>query len=260
MSNFKTYLLQKLLFIVLLHFAHTSFSQKIDTTKHIVNFRTTLSITNNGFSFIPAFSLGKPAAIATVAIAGKRLSFEPEFRFSLDGKPWSYIFIWRYKFINTNKFQFVMGAHLPALAYKTVTVEKNGIAQDIIQTQRFLSYELTPTYIITNKISVGMFYLYGRGIEKDATQNTHFLTLRSSFSNIKLSPQYFLKFTPQISYLKTDSKDGFYSAANLTLAKQNFPLSISTMMNKTIKTDIAGKDFNWNVSLVYSLNKKFISQ
>jgi hypothetical protein len=249
---------QNLLVIAFLHFTYYSFSQNTDSTKHIINFKTVVSVTNNGFSFIPSFSLGKPAAIVNLAIGGKKFSFEPELRFSLEGKPWSFIFIWRYKLIAANKFQFTVGAHVPALTYRTVSVEKNGVKQDLIQTQRFLAYELMPNYNFTKKISTGMVYLYGHGIEKDAAQNTHFISLRSSFSNIKLSNQYYLKFNPQVFYLNTDKKEGFYASAGLTLAKQHFPLSIATMVNKPLKTDIAGKVFDWNVSLIYSLSKNFV--
>jgi hypothetical protein len=251
---------QKLLLIALLHLTYCSFSQNNDSTKHVVNFKTAVSVTNNGFSFIPSFSLGKPAAIINLSIGGKKFSFEPELRFSLEGKPWSFIFIWRYKFIATNKFQFTVGAHVPALAYRTVLVEKNGATQDLIQTQRFLAYELIPNYNFTKNISIGLFYLYAHGIEEDAAKNTHFISLRSNFSNIKLSNQYYLKFNPQVFYLNSDKKEGFYASSGLTLAKQHFPLSISTTVNKPLKTNIAGKIFDWNVSLIYSLSKNFVRQ
>jgi hypothetical protein len=44
------------------------------------------------------------------------------------------------------------------------------------------------------------------------------------------------------------------------MAKRNSPFSISSMMNKAIKTDIAGKDFNWNISLAYSFGKSYVRQ
>jgi hypothetical protein len=251
---------QNLLLIALLHFTYCSFSQKADSTKHVVNFKTSVSVTNNGFSFIPSFSLGKPAAIVNLAIGGKKFSFEPELRFSLEGKPWSFIFIWRYKLITTNKFQFTVGAHAPALAYRTVSVEKNGVTQNLIQVQRFLAYELIPNYNFTKNISIGLFYLYAHGIEEDAAKNTHFISLRSSFSSIKLSNQYYLKFNPHVFYLNSDNIEGFYASSGLTLVKQHFPISIATMVNKPLKTDIAGKVFDWNVSLIYSLSKNFVRQ
>jgi hypothetical protein len=241
-------------------FAYFSFCQKSDTLKHILNFNGSVSVTNNGFSFVPSFSLGKPAAIFGFNLnGGKRFSFEPELRFSLEGKPWSFIFISRYKLINTSKFQLTLGTHLPAISFRTVPVIKDGISLDVIQAQRFFPVlELMPNYAITKDISVGMFYLYGHSLESDAAQNNLFISFRTSFSNIKISNQYFLRFNPQIFYLKSDKNDGFYTSANLTMAKRNFPFSISSMMNKAIKTDIKGKDFDWNVSLVYSFGKKYV--
>jgi hypothetical protein len=150
--------------------------------------------------------------------------------------------------------------HLPALAFRTVSVLKNGTTQDVIQSQRFLSFEIAPNYSLTKNVAVGIFYLYGRGIEEDAPQHTHLLSLRGNFSNIKLSKNYFLRFNPQLFYLKLDNKDGYYVSSSLTLARQNFPLSISSIMYRPIQTDIVGKDFDWNVSIVYSFNRNFTKQ
>jgi len=67
-----------------------------------------------------------------------------------------------------------------------------------------------------------------------------------------------LRFNPQVYYLKMDEDDGFYASATLTLARQNFPVSVSALVNRTIQTDIpVGEDFIWNVSLIYSFNKKY---
>ena len=43
--------------------AAEAFSQTADSTQHVISFKGSLSATNNGFSFIPSFSLGKPAAM-----------------------------------------------------------------------------------------------------------------------------------------------------------------------------------------------------
>ncbi len=244
-----------LLFFILSFFTHSVFSQKNDTT---LFFRSAVSVTQNGFSFIPSFSLGKPAAIVDMSIGNKRVSFEPQFRFALEGKPWSFIFIYRYKFINTNKFQFTVGAHLPSIVFKTQSVFINGVAEDVIVSQRFLAGELTPNYLLSKNISIGMYYLYGHGFESNGTQNTHFLGFRSNFSHIKLSDRIFMRFTPQVFYLKTDDEDGFYATYTLTLDMRNFPISISNIVNKAIQTDIEGKDFDWNVSLIYSFDKKYV--
>lgn len=238
-------------------FGYDAFSQDNDSAKQIINFKSAVSATNNGFSFIPSFTLGKPATIVNLSVGGKRFSFEPEFRFVLDGiKPWSFIFIWRYKVINTNRFQLTAGTHLPALAFRTIPMNTNGVTTDVVISQRFLPFELTHNYSLSKNVSIGMYYLYAHGLEeKNQTRITHFLSFRTNFTNIKLSNQIYLKFNPQVFYLKTDASDGFFVASSLGLAKGVFPISISTTMNKAIQTDIAVKDFDWNVSLIYSFNK-----
>lgn len=243
--------------LMLLFSAQYAFAQTTNSPKRVLNFSNTVSVTNNGFSFIPSFTLGKPAAIFNLSLGGKRFSFDPELRFALEGKPWSFIFIWRYKLLNTSKFQLTIGTHLPALSFKTVSVEKNGETLDVIQTQRFLPFELTPTYSFSKNISVGMFYLYALGLEKDVAKNTNFISLRSNFSNIKLSKKLRMRLNPQLYFLKADDKDGFYFASGLNLSKTNFPFSLGAMVNKAIRSSIPTKDFNWNVSLVYTIKKQY---
>jgi hypothetical protein len=245
-SSSTTSLKKALLLFISLNLAYHTFSQSRDSTKHVLNFTGSASVTNNGFSFIPSFSLGKPAAIFNFNVnGGKRLSFEPEFRFALE--------------VNAEKFKLTIGTHLPALNFKTVPVVKNGAAQDLIQVQRFFPViELVPNFLISKNVSIGAFYLYGHSPEIDATKNTHFVSLRAIFSNIKLTEQLFCRFNPQVFYLKSDTKDGFYAAANLTLAKKKFPFTISTMLNKALETEIAGKDFNWNISLNYTFGSTYV--
>lgn len=233
----------------------TSFAQKKDST---LFFRSALSVTHNGFSFIPSFSLGKPAAILEMAIGNKRLSFEPQFRFALEGKPWSFIFIYRYKFINTNKFQLTAGGHLPAIVFATRTATINGVTEDVSVGNRFLAFELTPTYIISDKVNAGMYILRGHGFQDDAVRNSFFIGARAYFTRIALTDRIYFNFTPQLYYLKTDDPDGYYATYTLTLAMKKFPLSISNIVNKAIHTEIPAKDFDWNVSLIYSFDKNYV--
>ena len=53
------------------------------------------------------------------------MSFEPQFRYALEGKPWSFIFIYRYKFIDRDRFSLKVGAHAPAIIFSTQTVTQN---------------------------------------------------------------------------------------------------------------------------------------
>ncbi|MBK8291391.1 MAG: hypothetical protein IPK96_11120 [Flammeovirgaceae bacterium] len=228
------------------------FAQTRDST---LFFKSALSVTQNGFSFIPSFSLGKPAIIFEPAVGNKRLSFEPQFRFALEGKPWSFIFVYKYKLINRSKFYLQIGGHIPAIIFSTQTVQKNGVTQDVIVSQRFLAAELIPNYTLSENVSIGMYLLRGHGFDEGGIRDSYYAGLRSTITNINLTKRIFFKINPQVYYLKTDDNDGTYFTNTLTLAIRNFPLSITNIINKAIQTDIPGKDFDWNVSLVYSFDK-----
>ncbi|HZK95365.1 MAG TPA: hypothetical protein VFC67_14250 [Prolixibacteraceae bacterium] len=250
---------EEIRFIILLLFAHFAFSQNTDSTKIVSHFGGAVTVTNNGISFVPTFSLGKPAVIFDLSM-GRRLSFDPQLRFSLEGKPWSFLFWGRYKLLKTNKFSFNVGSHL-GLSFKTSTEPINGITTEITTVKRYLAGELVPNYLLTKDISIGMYYLYSRGIDHGTTRNTHFLTLNTSFSDIRLSKQFYMKFTPQVYYLKMDQLDGVYFTSALTLANRKIPLSISSVINKIIQTNItASQNFVWNVSLIYAFNKKYVER
>lgn len=248
---------KQLLLLLITFTVFEASAQQKDSIKPLSHFSGSVSVTNNGISFIPSFSLGKPAAIFNLSMGKGKLSFDPELRFALEGKPWSFLFWWRYQLVKTNKFGVRLGAH-PALNFRTQSVTLNGVTKEVIITRRYFAGELTPNFYVSKNISVGMYYLYSRGIDRDAVRNTHFVTINSNFSNIKLSSKYYIKFVPQVFYLKQDKQDGFFVTATLTLAKKNFPLSLSSIVNKRIESDITGsKNFVWNATLAYSFNKHY---
>jgi hypothetical protein len=247
-----------LLVFIFLLITHFSFSQKKDSAKSISDFSGAVSVTNNGISIVPSFSLGKPAVIFNISLGKNRFSFEPDIRFSLAGKPWSMLFWGRYKLVTNHKFQMNVGTHL-GLNFQTSVLPINGDSSEVTVTRRYLAGELFPRYSLTKNISVGIYYLYSHGLDAGTIGNTHFITFNTNFSNIKLSDQFFIRFNPQFYYLKLDTQDGFYFTSTFTVAKKNFPLSVSSTINKKINSNITGsKNLLWNVSLVYAFNKKYV--
>jgi hypothetical protein len=246
------------IFFVLLFFPFCAFPQKADSVIVPGHFGGAVTITNKGISLIPNLTLGKPAAIFDLSVGKKRLSFEPQFRFALEGKPWTFIFWWRYKVVDGKKFRMNIGAH-PAFAFKTITFANDTVPQEIIRVQRYLAGEIVPTYALSKNISAGFYYLPSVGLQDDGVKYTNYLGFRFYFSNIRLTDKFYMRFNPQIYYLRMDSNDGFYTNATLFLARRDFPLSVSAMVNRTIHTNIpVGEDFIWNVSLIYSFNKEYV--
>ncbi len=231
-------------------FTPTILSQKPDTLKVPDRFNGTVSLTNNGISLIPTFSLGDPAILFDLKYTRGKFSIEPDMRFSLDAKPWSFIFWLRYKAIQSDRFSLRVGAH-PAYNFTEGTVIDDGEEREIIDARRFFAGELAPTYHISTNIDLGLYYLYGHGLDNTATHN-HFLVLNAFFNNIDLFEELYLNFSPQIYYLKQDDLEGIYAVTFLALGWRNFPFSIGSTLNKAINTQIQPEDdFVWNISLVY---------
>ncbi|SDZ50083.1 hypothetical protein SAMN05444412_11815 [Rhodonellum ikkaensis] len=236
--------------------ASVGFSQTDETEKPSYTFRGNISATNNGISLVPTFSLGRPAVVFELSLGGERLSFDPEIRFAMDGKPWSFILWWRYKVIKSEKFNLNMGVH-PAFVFREA-LSTNGFKNDLMVAQRFFASEVSPSYNISKKVKIGLYYLHSLGLDQGLTKNTQFLAFNMNFSDIHLSDQIYLNIRPQVFYLKMDERDGYYANTSVLIAKRNFPLAIGSIVNRSLRSDIIGnKDWVWNVSLNYSFHKTF---
>lgn len=237
----------------------TCWSQEVDSNTY--HFNGSLSATNNGFSFIPSFVLGKPATTLNVSLGDKRFSFDPQFRFDLEGlKPWSFIFIWRYKIIQKERWMVRLGAHLPAIGFREITVVENGISKEKIVAQRFFTPELTTSFKISDKWTVGTYYIWGLGLEKvDQPDHIHFLGFNSAYTQT-IGKKLFVKWTPQIYYLNIDGTDGYFAAHSLSFGHGSIPFVIATTMNKSILSDLNTDEFDWNLSLAYTFKNEFAKQ
>lgn len=230
--------------------AHRAQAQTTDSTKR-TDVAGAVSITNKGISLLPALTLGKPAAIFDVAIQNGDLSFEPQFRIGLDGKPWSFIFWWRLRPRTSGKLHFAVGAH-PAIVFRTITDSANGRARDVIVAQRYLAGELSTSYSLAKSVSVGTYYLYSYGVEQGVARHTHFAASRANLTNVRIAGRYFVQLAPQVYYLRMADREGVFLNSSLTLARLDLPVSVSTMVNRAVQSRIAADNFLWNMSLSHS--------
>ena len=246
--------------LVLLLLAHSSFSQITDSTKKTLQLRGAITVTQKGISFVPSFSLGKPAAIFELSMGKRKLFFEPQLRFSLKGKPWTFLFWGRYKLVAVGKFQMNVGTHL-GMNFRNESFTFNGAPTTGLIARRYLAGELAPNYFISKNVSIGAYYLYSWGIDKGTTKNNHYVTINSNISNIRLGSRFYARVVPQLYYLALDARDGLFITSTFSLSKKNFPLSFQSIINKSIETDVAGSEkFLWNVSLIYSFSKKYVQR
>ena len=199
-----------LIFLILFVGCYKSFCQNQDSLKKSIAVNGTVSITNNGFGYIPSFALGEPAAIAKVLVDERKLSFYGEFRYALKGRPWALAIISRYKLINTDKEQISVGIQFPSFIFRNMTGIFNGSRKEILSTKPGIAPEFRTSFQLTKKISIGADYTYFRWVDNTAPQNGHLMFLLARIANIKVSNDMQVSFEPQIFYLRIDKTDGFY--------------------------------------------------
>jgi hypothetical protein len=232
----------------------SAIAQHTDTIKASTIFSGNINVTNNGISLVPTFTLGKPATVIDLSVRKKRLSFEPQLRFALEGaKPWSFIYWMRYKIVEGKKFNLHTGVH-PSYVFSNSEINIGTDIKEITTVKRYWAGELAQSLRLSNRLNLGVYYLHAYGIGKDITKHSQLLAINASFSNVKLYKKLGLKYAPQVFYLKLDNFDGYYFTQTLTLTFGKLPFNLSSITTKALQTKIPSKDFVWNISVNYQFN------
>lgn len=208
-----------------------------------------INITNNGVSLFPNLSLGKPASVINVSIGKNTIFFEPELRWGLNGKPWSYIYWLRYRPQRISKqFGFHLGVH-PSYVIRENRVIVNGAMVNRYVTQRYFAGEAVPVWFPSSKFALGLHVLRAIGLDDYAVRQSLFIALQPRFTHIGLNKKYFLSYYPQVFYLALDDNDGSYFSHTINLNRSRFPFFISSVFTYKIKSSIPGDDIVWNIGL-----------
>ena len=249
--------LKKTLFILIITVLSVSAQDK--NNSKTLFFAGNINLTNNGFSFIPLFSLGKPATTVNLSVGGKRLSFDSQLRFDLDGmRPWSFLFGWNYRLVQNKKFNVRLGSFFPAYAFNNLEYTRQSRNINVLTPQRYFIWNVFMSYNFSNKINVGVYYLNGRGLEKiDQTKSGNFISLRLFANRINISKSIYLNLNPEFYFLKIDNNDGFYLANTFSLHHLKLPVFFSTTINKAINSNLNANTFDWNIALNYKFRSSF---
>jgi hypothetical protein len=234
----------------------SSFAQETSNSRPSHHFSGTITATNNGISLIPSFTLGRPAAFFDLSIGGERLSFDPMLRFGMDGKPWAFVFWGRYKVIKDKRFTLNVGLH-PAFIFGDMKIMINGKEESVMRASRFFAGEFMPTYKVSDRFSIGLYYLQGRGFNPMPPRNTNFIALNTFFSNLPLGKEINLRMNPQLYFLRVDENTGTYVTSSFTITKGNFPIAFQTLFNQKIKSAVPSDNFVWNLSLLYNFSNTY---
>lgn len=246
--------------VLLIFISNILFAQNEESAGNkINNFTAVVTVQNKGISTIPNLTLGDPAIIFDMKL-GRKLTFEPQFRVSLeDGKPWALVLWWRYYGSVSEKFKITYQTNY-SLSFKTIDLyNSDGSDREVNRTNRYLTGAISPNYQLNKYVGIGSYLFYARGLDTNMTENTYMASFRPTFSNIPIMKNVTARIAPELYYLKMDANGGVFFNSRFLIKKMNSPFSISGLINKPIKSHIPSKyDFLWNVGVSYTFNKKYI--
>jgi len=236
--------------LILVLFCNNSFSsEKPDSLKPKLNAGVTFSLNSNGIASIPAFSLGKPAMMASTYFIKGRFSYEPLLAYSLDGKPWFIDNWFHYKPIVRPKYELRVGFNLSTFGSEYELPEGA-----IIKAERYFAFELTQTYKFSSRSLLSLAYWNDQGKEP-GTISGHFVSLTGERSDIRIGKNVLLAANVMLFYINyTGKSDGLFVSPKISSYVRNFPVTIFFQATQTIQTNIEPyPEFRWNLGISYTL-------
>lgn len=224
-------------------------SEPADSSKTKLKAGATVSLNSNGIASIPAFSLDKPAIIASVTLAKNRFSYDPTLAYGLDLRPW-FIDNWlHYKIIAKPSFELTAGFNI-----STFGTKYNLPDGSIWEAQRYFAYAMTGVYGFSPNSSLTIAYWNDRGQEK-GTLKGHFFSLIGERSDISIGKNVLFTAALQIFYINYDgNNDGLFVSPRVSASLRNAPFSIFFQATQALSSNITPfPGFRWNVGLAHTL-------
>lgn len=207
------------------------------------------SINTNGVSSIPAFSLGKPAVIASVSLKKNRFSYDPTLAYGLNFKGW-FIDSWlHYRLIDRPHFEF-----RPGFNFSTFFSDYPGNEGTIRQAERYFTFEFTGILKFSNYKSLVIGYWNDRGQERTSIKG-HFFNLIGQISDFLPARNILLALDFQIFYIDYEGpNDGLFLSPKLSVSIRNKPFTLFCQPIQVLESNIKpNPGFRFNIGLAYSL-------
>jgi len=198
---------------------------------------------------VPAFSLGKPAIMASLVLTKNRFSYEPTLAYGLDSRPW-FIDNWmHYKLIVKPVFELRAGFNPSAY------LEQYKPSEEFIwHSQRYFTFEIAGLYKFSSVSSISMLYWNDRGQEKESIKG-HYLSLFWDRSELPIGKKGLMNLSFQFYYINYEgNNDGLFISPKITTSVRNSPFSFFIMANQALQSNITPfPKFKCNIGVAYSL-------
>lgn len=218
-----------------------------DSTKTLAA-SASVSINSNGIASIPAFSLGKPALMATINLNKGRFSYDPVLTYSTDMKPWYFDSWLHYRIVKRPKFELRTGFNFSNF-FTHVTL--NNI--DIIKGERYWAGEIAGFWKTSSKNTLSLMYWSDNGMDPGSISG-HYVSIEDNLNNISLGRSFLFGAGLQLFVVSYDGdNDGLFVSPKLSLVMRNIPVSVLIQASQVIVSNIVpDPGFKWNVGVNYN--------
>lgn len=237
--------------VIFLFILTLSFSQeKTDSLRTKLKASATVSLNSNGIASIPAFSLDKPAIIASVSLAKNRFSYDPTLAYGFNLKPW-FIDNWlHYKIVRKPSFELTTGFNISSFFSESELQED----ESILKGERYFAFAFTGVYKISPNTSLSLAYWNDRGQEKGSLKG-HFISITGERSDINIGQNVLLSAAFQLFYINYDgNNDGLFISPKISSLIRDVPCAIFFQATQALSSNISPfPGFRWNLGLAYTL-------
>jgi len=228
--------------------------EKADSSKTRLKAGATISLNSNGIASIPAFSLDKPAVMASLTFVKNRFSYEPLLAYGLDFKPW-FIDNWlHYKLVVKPSFELRTGINLSTFFSKYTPPEDVTLNETILQGQRYFALELTATYKLSPNSYLLLSCWNDRGQEPGTLTGLYF-NFVAERTDINAGKNILLAAAIQLFYIDYDgNNDGLFISPKISASVRNVPCAIFFQAIQPLTSNISPyPGFRWNIGISYTL-------
>ncbi len=254
--------MKKINLILIIIFPLLLFSQE----KKEYFFNGNINFNTNGIDWIPLFSRSKPTVISSLSFGKDRFSVNPLLRYDLEGlQLWGIDIYWNYQVIRKEKIKFDLGLFLPGVFTTEVNVQEENLPNTILQPWSAGMVNPNFTFLFNKKYGLKVSYYNGfpiKIINYDQFKKIRLFFITPLIEEFNISKKITFQWSPQFYTIKIDdTSTGLFSAQTLTLIHNDFPISITSVMNKPIYFGgLTGKKFDWNIALNYSFNINLVEK
>jgi hypothetical protein len=236
--------------ILFIFISINSFSQEnAVSSKRKLHATATFSLNSNGMAPVPAFSLEKPAIMASVTLVKNRFSYEPTLAYGLDSRPW-FIDNWmHYKLIVKPVFELRTGFNPSSYFSEYAPTE-----EFVWYCQRYFTFEIAGMYKFSPVNSFSLLYWNDRGQETESIKG-HYVAFFWDRSEIGIGKKVQMNLNVQLYYINYDgNNDGLFLSPKISSSVRNSPFSLFFLANQPLLSNIAPfPKFKCNVGVSYSL-------